>query len=120
MDYNDGKVTFSYKDNKAAGIRKTMTLEVDEFVLRFMQHVLPSGFCKIRYFGFMAICNMKSKLSLCFELILTPTYLSRTDGLQATEVMQILTGKDPFACTKCQTGRLGIIPNTMNIKLEPG
>lgn len=118
--YNDAKVTFSYKDNKAAGVRKTMTLEMEEFVRRFMQHVLPSGFCKIRYFGFMAICNMKSQLSLCFSLLLTPTYLSRTDGLQATEVLQILTGKDPLRCTKCQTGKLGIVLNNQNLKLEPG
>jgi hypothetical protein len=120
VDYKDNKVTFQYKDYKAAGTRKTMTLEVCEFVRRFMQHILPSGFCKIRYFGFMAICNMKTKLNLCHTLILTPTYLSKLEGLQALEVLQILSGKDPIVCTKCSKGKLTIIPNTMNLKLEPG
>ena len=120
IDYIDGKVTFYYKDNKAGGTRKTMTLEVDEFIRRFMQHVLPSGFCKIRYFGFMAMCNMKTQLSLCYSLILTPTYLSKLDGLQALEVLQILSGKDPIVCTKCNKGKLTIIPNNKDLPLEPG
>jgi hypothetical protein len=120
IDYKEGKVTFYYKDNKAGGTRKTMTLEVDEFIRRFMQHVLPSGFCKIRYFGFMAMCNMKTQLSLCYSLILTPTYLSKLDGLQALEVLQILSGKDPIVCTKCNKGKLTIIPNNMDLPLEPG
>ncbi|MBE0639391.1 MAG: IS91 family transposase, partial [Bacteroidales bacterium] len=74
-DFNDGKVTFSYKDYKTAGLSKTITLDADEFIRRFLQHVLPCGFYKIRYFGFMAICNIKTKLDLCFTLIEKPAYL---------------------------------------------
>lgn len=120
LEHKDGKVTFFYKDYKAAGARKTMTLNVDEFVRRFMQHVLPSGFCKIRYFGFMAICNMKTKLNLCFSLIHKPSYLSKLAGLQAVEVLHILSGKDPLACTKCNAGRLVPITNGCDSPLEPG
>lgn len=120
IDYKDGKVTFYYKDNKAGGTRKTMTLDAGEFIRRFMQHVLPSGFCKIRYFGFMAMCNMKTQLSLCYSLILTPTYLSKLDGLQAIEVLQILSGKDPIICTKCKNGKLTVIPNSLNLPIELG
>jgi hypothetical protein len=46
-----GKVTFSYKDKKLGGI-KMMTLEVSEFIRRFLMHVLPSGFMKVRHYGF--------------------------------------------------------------------
>jgi len=120
IDYKDGKVTFYYKDNKAGGTRKTMSLDAGEFIRRFMQHVLPSGFCKIRYFGFMAMCNMKTQLSLCYSLILTPTYLSKLDGLQAIEVLQILSGKDPIICTKCKNGKLTVIPKNSNLSRETG
>lgn len=120
VDYKDGKVTFYYKDNKAGGTRKTMTLDVGEFIRRFMQHVLPSGFCKIRYFGFMAMCNMKTQLSLCYSLILKPSYLSKLDGLQAMEVLQILSGKDPVICTKCKNGKLTVSPKGCNLAIETG
>lgn len=120
IDYKDDKVTFSYKDNKAAGTRRTMTLDVREFIRRFMQHILPSGFCKIRYFGFMAMCNMKTQLNLCYSLILMPTYLSKLVGLQAIEVLQILSGKDPVVCTKCNKGKLTVTPNCMYLHIEPG
>ena len=113
-------MTFYYKDNKAGGTRKTMTLEVNEFVRRFMQHVLPSGFYKIRYFGFMAMCNMKTQLSLCYSLILTPTYLSKLTGLQAIEVIQLLSGKDPVICTKCGKGKLAVIANHIELLIESG
>jgi len=111
---------FYYKDNKAGGTRKTMTLKVNEFVRRFMQHVLPSGFYKIRYFGFMAMCNMKTQLSLCYSLIITSTYLSKLAGLQAIEVLQILSGKDPAICTKCGKGKLTVISSRKHLHIEPG
>lgn len=120
VESKDGKVTFCYKDYKAGGTRKTMTLEAAEFIRRFMQHVLPSGFCKIRYFGFMAMCNLKTKLSLCYSLILMPTYLPKLTGLQATEVLQLISGKDPVICSKCNVGKLIIhSPNKM-LHIEPG
>lgn len=120
VDYKNGKVTFYYKDYKAAGTRKTMTLDAGEFVRRFLQHILPSGFCKIRYFGFMAMCNMKTQLALCYDLILKPTYLSKLDGLQALEVLQILSGKDPIVCSKCNKGKLTVVPNYIDLHREPG
>jgi len=120
IDYKDGKVSFYYKDNKAGGTRKIMTLQAGEFIRRFMQHVLPCGFCKIRYFGFMAMCNRKTQLHLCYSLILTPTYLSRLDGLQALEVLQMLSGNDPLVCSKCKNGKLTVMPECKVLHIEPG
>ena len=68
----------------------------------------------------MAMYNMKTQLSLCYSLILTPTYLSKLDGLQALVVLQILSEKDPIVCTKCNKGKLTVIPNSLNLPLEPG
>jgi hypothetical protein len=81
LQCENGKVRFHYKDYKAAGIRKTISLDAIEFIRRFMQHVLPGGFYKIRYFGFMAICNMKDKLATCFDLIEKPAFLPVLEGL---------------------------------------
>ena len=120
VGYKDDKVTFSYRDNKAGGARKTMTLETMEFIRRFMQHVLPCGFSKIRYFGFMAICKRKTKLNLCYSLLPTPTYFSRLTGLLAMEVLQIISGKDPIICAKCKKGKLMVSPACNVLHMEPG
>jgi hypothetical protein len=106
LAYKENKVTFSYKDNQAGGLSKRITLEADEFIRRFLQHVLPCGFYKVRYFGFMALCNMKAKLSACFELIGKTTFLPVLEGITAREVWRELTGHDPYMCPKCKTGRL--------------
>ncbi len=117
VDFNDGKVTFSYKDYKTAGVSKTITLDADEFIRRFLQHVLPCGFYKIRYFGFMAICNIKTKLDLCFTLIEKPAYLPQYEGVPALDVWRSITGCDPLRCPKCKTGRM--IAKTIESIKEP-
>lgn len=104
IDYRDGKVIFSFKDYKSSGLSRNITLEAGEFIRRFMQHVLPSGFYKIRYFGFMAMCNMKLKLQSCIDLIDKEVFLPVLEGLTATEVWQRITGNDLLHCPKCNTG----------------
>jgi hypothetical protein len=53
LKLDDGKVTFAYKDSKS-GEARTCTLRAEEFIRRFLQHVLPKGFVKVRYFGFFS------------------------------------------------------------------
>src|SRR3990172_4180604 len=65
----DGRVTFQYKDYKDGGASKTMTLTADEFMRRFLLHVLPQGFVRIRHFGFLANRHRKQKLDLCRKLL---------------------------------------------------
>jgi len=52
----DGKVTFEYKESAGAEL-KSSTINAEEFIRRFLQHVLPDGFIKVRYYGFMAPGN---------------------------------------------------------------
>ena len=104
IDYRDGKVIFSFKDYKSSGLSRNMTLEAGEFIRRFMQHILPCGFYKIRYFGFMAMCNMKLKLQSCFDLIDKVAFLPVLEGLTSMEVWQRITGSDFLHCPKCNTG----------------
>jgi hypothetical protein len=120
MQHQGGKVSFCYKDYKSAGINKRITLDANEFIRRFMQHVLPCGFYKIRYFGFMAMCNMKAKLALCFNLIEKAAFLPVLQGLTALEVWRNITGSDPLCCTKCKKGRM--VPQLIAAErdLKPG
>jgi hypothetical protein len=65
----DGKVTFTYKDYAAGGKEKRMTLDADEFLRRYLQHVLPGKFVKVRHYGLLANSERKTKLDLCRELL---------------------------------------------------
>ena len=102
--FENSEVTFSYKDYKSGSLQKSMTLDGHEFIRRFLQHILPSGFYKIRYFGILALCNMQSKLQTCFNLIENSSYFSVLEGLNAYEVWRMALGKDPACCPKCKKG----------------
>ncbi len=116
--HQDNKVTFYYKDYKSGGIKRLISLDDNEFIRRFMQHVLPGGFYKIRYFGILAMCNMKTKLHTCFDLIPQASYLPVLQGLSALEVMRCITGIDPLMCPKCKSGRM--VPQTVLSVNNPG
>jgi len=120
IDHSAGEVRFNYKDYKSGGLRRQISLKAGEFIRRFLQHVLPDGFYKIRYFGFMALCNMQSKLSVCYDLIGKDTFLPLLEGLKATEVWRIITGQDPFRCPKCQADMMRKQPATVTEPLKPG
>jgi Putative transposase len=65
----DGRVTFRYKDYRTGGIERTMTLEGTEFLRRFLQHVLPRSFHRIRYFGFLSNRHRAEKIALAKALL---------------------------------------------------
>ena len=72
LDITEGKVTFCYKDYRHDAQQKTMTLEAEEFIRRFLLHVLPEGFQRIRYYGFLANRYREQKLEHCRELLDMP------------------------------------------------
>jgi len=72
VSMDDSSVTFRYRDYKDDNKVKLMSLDSNEFIRRFLLHVLPSGFQKIRYYGFLSNRNRKSKLRKCFLLTRTP------------------------------------------------
>ncbi len=69
LSLEDGRVTFKLKDYGDGNKKKTMTLEVVEFIRRFLQHVVPSGFVRIRHFGFLANRTRKKSLAACRSLL---------------------------------------------------
>ena len=84
-----------------------MPLEAGEFIRRYLLHVLPDGFQKIRYFGLMANRGRAANLALCRELI--PDAGPGAPALEVkdwSERYRQLTGEDPRLCPACKRGRL--------------
>ena len=69
VSMDDGKVRFRWKDYRDGNRQKTMTLAAEEFIRRFLIHVLPDGFHRIRYYGFLGNCHRARKLALCRDLL---------------------------------------------------
>jgi hypothetical protein len=65
----DGAVTFRWRDSAHKNKKRLMTLSVDEFLRRFLLHVLPPGFVRIRHFGLLAHRRRAALLPLCFQLL---------------------------------------------------
>jgi hypothetical protein len=103
----DGRVTFSWKDYRDSGASKVMSLEAGEFIRRFLLHVLPDGFQKIRYFGLMANRGRAANLALCRELIPDAAPSAPAPEVKDwSERYRQLTGEDPRLCPACKRGRL--------------
>ena len=84
-----------------------MTLEAEEFIRRFLLHVLPKGFRKIRYFGFLAPRYKKENIRIIRELIGTNGDVFTPPVKETTEEMMLrLTGKDINCCPACGKGRM--------------
>ena len=101
-----GMVTFTYKDYKDENKRKLMKISIVEFLRRFMLHVVPDGFVRIRYFGFLANRHRKEKLSLCRKLLEKNNRKIDTTKTHWKDILKELTGTDPTLCPKCQKGHL--------------
>ena len=100
----NGTVTFRYKDRKTGRYNREMTLPAEEFIRRFMQHILPLGFYKIRYFGILSTANLHTVRERCLELIGEQTFLPQLVGLNGYEALRMVTGKDLMVCKKCGKG----------------
>ncbi len=109
VDVQDGKVTFAYRDRKDNDTLKLMTLEAGEFIRRFLLHVLPEGFMKIRHFGFLSNRYKKEKVQICRELIGDNSPLPERVKKTAGELMLELAGIDITRCPCCREGHMAII-----------
>ena len=104
LSVQDGKVSFKWRDYKDGSKEKVMTLAADEFIRRFLMHILPPGFTKIRHYGFLASAVKKKKLTLCKKL--TGASLAPKLIFSTIELMKKLTGRDITLCPCCGIGRL--------------
>jgi hypothetical protein len=102
----DDKVGFYYKDYADNGKRKKMQLQAREFIRRFMLHILPLRFCKVRYYGIFSIKNRNNKLKHCLALIGKVQLPPRFTGLNLIQILKLLTGRDYSLCTCDKKGHM--------------
>jgi Putative transposase/Transposase zinc-binding domain len=112
LSMEDGNVTFQWKDYRHSHKlnSKRMTLAAGEFIRRFLIHTLPSGFPRIRHFGFLANRHRKQKLKLCRELIRHPILdlLPPIANERQTRIEKVIP-----PCPHCKIGimiRIGFLP----------
>jgi hypothetical protein len=109
VSMDDSKVCFRWKDYRDDNRRKTMTLEAEEFIRRFLIHVLADGFHRIRYFGFLGNCHRERKLARCRELLAMAPGGSAVDPADYRDRFEALTGRSLRECPHCHTGIMVVI-----------
>jgi hypothetical protein len=110
VSMDDGKVRFRWKDYRNGNRQKTMTLEANEFIRRFLIHVLPDGFHRIRYYGFLGNRHRSWKLKRCRELLEMAPAGPPADPLAGyRDRYEALTGKSLRQCPNCRTGIMVVI-----------
>ncbi len=115
LDIDDGHVRFHYKDYRAGSAQrpKTMTLAAAEFIRRFLLHVLPTGFHRIRYDGLLGNRHRKATLTRCRQLLGTPVpeTLSSASSAPADyrDRYEALTGISLRACPVCHDGHMLVV-----------
>jgi hypothetical protein len=108
----DGEVTFTYKDYRRNGRRKVMRLDAHEFIRRFLLHVLPNGFHRVRHYGYLAKGNRGQSLELCRTLVVSQAPPDQLDGPGAEAPgSEPALKRDAIVCPDCgglirRTGRV--------------
>ena len=105
VSLEQGQVRFRWRDSKDNNRTKTMTLDAIEFIRRFLLHILPSGFVKIRHFGFLANRNRSVRLDLCRRHLEAPVPADAPTGLLTDQQKRAAERR----CPVCQTGTLHIV-----------
>ena len=105
---DNGQVLFRWRDYRDKSRMKTMPLAADEFIRRFLLHILPSGFMRVRHYGLFANRHRKTKLALRRAALDQPEPEPRPKP-SVEVLMQRLTGRDILACPQCGKGRLQLV-----------
>jgi hypothetical protein len=95
VSFADGQVTFRWRDSAHHNEQKLLTLSLDEFLRRFLLHILPQGFVRIRHFGFLANRKRATTLPRCFQLLGSTLQLS-TESQRSNP-----SSHDTWLCPKC-------------------
>jgi len=107
----DGAVRFRWKDYRHGSRQKIMTVSADEFIRRFLLHVLPEGFHRIRYYGFLGNRHRAQKLAHCRDLLSMPISEPSADPSEKDyrDRYEDLTGHSLRQCPACHQGQMIII-----------
>ena len=110
----DDTISFRRRDPNDPEKSKTTALPALEFIRRFLQHVLPSGFIKIRHYGILANRNRRACIARVRLLLCIHPQPEPLTPQAWHELLRILTGTDPFTCPYCNQGTL-----ILKAKLQP-
>lgn len=103
----NGEVLFSYKDYSDGNKKKILSLDVDEFIRRFMNHVVPPRYVRIRYYGLMSNRNKNKNLALVQEFYQIPPKEKEEEMPKSWDVIYMsVTGCDPHLCPHCKEGEM--------------
>jgi len=111
----DGLVTFRYRDRKRDDARRLLTLEAPHFIERFLLHVLPRGFVRVRHFGLQANGCRSRLIATARQLLRAPAppQPDRTHCESWQDLYRRLTGRDPTRCPYCSQGTLRFIATAL-------
>ena len=109
LSVQNGQVTLSYRDRKDGNRKTTIPLDAQEFIRRFLLHVLPDGFMRIRHFGFLANRSKKQALAQCRRLLKIEAALPETPKESAKDLLLRITGIDLSRCPSCHRGTMIVV-----------
>jgi hypothetical protein len=117
----DGKVRFHWKDYRDHNRQKTMTLSAEEFLRRFLLHVLPTGFQRIRYYRLLGNRYREQKLARCRQLLgRSPSEAPAAEPPpDYRDRYQQLTGSCLWECPICHQGRMRVVEILAGIDGRP-
>jgi hypothetical protein len=109
LSMDNDKVRFRWKDYRDRNRQKTMTLDGEEFIRRFLIHVLSDGFHRIRYYGFLGNCHRARKLALCRELLGMAPVAAADPPPDFRDRFETLTGQSLRQCPNCRAGTMVVV-----------
>jgi hypothetical protein len=117
LTMDDSHVTFRYLDRQANKTR-TERITGEKFVLRFLRHILPRGFTKIRHYGFLSTRSKKKDLAE-IRKALEVSEVPKKQDLSTREVLLKTRGEDPYLCPKCKKDTMVVIEIIAGIRGSP-
>jgi hypothetical protein len=111
--HDQESVTFEYKDYKTGGEKKDMRLTTAEFIRRFVQHILPPKFRRMRHYGFLSNAAKQKSLAKARQSLKVKAQITLDKAVRREAARQRLLGQNPNLCPCCKTGamqRIGILP----------
>ncbi len=108
LSLEKGRVAFRYRDYADDRKQKVMRLDIDEFIRRFLLHVLPKGFVRIRHYGLLANRFRKQKIERCRTLLKAPEPQQPTKETVSEKLLR-LAGVDIHRCPACRKGRMVVV-----------
>jgi hypothetical protein len=113
------QITLSYRDRKDTDRKKTIILDAHEFIRRFLLHVLPDGFMRVRHFGFLSNRSKKYLLPQCRKLLNLDPALPRCPVESAKDLLLKITGIDVSRCPCCNKGTMIVVGELLAISSPP-